>query len=790
MLRNFFLLAIRNFYKNRTYSIINILGLSVGLASFIMLTLFVRFESSYDTFHNDYERLFRVEQRVKWANANAVWNQVPASVSTVLEERYAEVEEAVTIREVWGEYLSSSKERTFYERKGYYANPDVFNLFTFRFISGNKETALDAPMKIVLTESIAKKLFPNRSAVGQSILVDSKRTYLVSAVIEDLPFNSNTKLTYLIPFSTYESIWGTSHFDHWDWHDTRVYVKLKKGIDSKEFESKSANLLDDFLEDRDDELRLKPVNLIHLAQGDSKGGYWLILVFYGVVGIFILILAALNFVNLTTAYSLTRAKEIGVKKVVGSSKSLLLRHFLGESLIIVFISLLIAFTIVEALLPIFNSIVSVPLSLSYADDIKFIMLIFGISLLTGILSGLYPAVVLSSLNPIYILKNQLFKGRNARKLSMRRGLVVFQMVLSVVFILTTLAIQEQFNFLKNKDLGFNKYNLYHCGIKESEKVKINEFQYLRTELNQIPGVVESSISINAPYYGSWGRLVNWEGCQNGENMNSRYNMAYSTFLKTLEIELIVGREFDSKLASDSVSCIVNKTFIDIIGWTPEEAIGKRVWNKKYTIIGVTKDFHEDTPNHKIDPYIFIKHPGYLTDWKNITIRVDDINNKKTKKRIENVLKDYFPESNFTLLPYDNELSNEAFMILEGMIKSFGFFSLISIIIAIVGLFAIVSFSAKQKVKEIGIRKALGARSAQIYAKFAKEYFVLIVIADVIAMPLGMIFYKVDPSYYKTDINYCKMIIAGLLSVTITLLIISVQVIKSSRTNPVESLRYE
>jgi putative ABC transport system permease protein len=789
MLRNFLLLAIRNFFKNSSYSIINIFGLSVGLAAFIMLSLFVRFESGYDTFHKDHNRIYRVEQLVSLANDVGTWNQLPAPTSTVLQEKFGEVEEAVAIREVWGEYLSTSKERTFFEENGYYANPDVFNLFTFNFISGNKLTALDAPMKIVLTESVAKKLFPDSDPMEQSILVDSKRSYIVSGVIEDLPFNSNTRISYLIPFSTYKNVYNGDFFEHWDWHDARIYIKLHENVDPEEFENKIKYLFDEFLEDREEELQLKPLWMIHLQQGDDDG-YWVAVILYGTVGLFTLLLAAMNFVNLTTAYSLTRAKEIGVKKVVGCSKFKLMKQFLGESLIIVFISLLLAFTIIEAFLPVFNGIVSIPLDLKYIEDWLFTLFIIGVTIITGILSGLYPSMVLSRLNPLIAIKNKVFDKGGLKKFSMRKGLVIFQLVMSILFVITTLGVLGQFKYLQNKDLGFEKRNLLISKIKETEKVKINEFSALRSELLQITGVVESSVSLNSPFNGSWGRLINWEGSQVGENLNSRYNRATSQFIPTMKIEMIAGRNFDDKIASDSSACIVNETFINVIGWSQEEAIGKRVWEKDYTIIGVMKDFHEQSPFSKIQPYILIHHSGYLTGWKNIDIRIKEGSNSETVGQIRTVLEDYFPESNFEVRPFDENQQNYTNKIYEGMAKTFGFFSAVSIVIAIIGLFTLVSFSSKRKVKEIGIRKVLGAKPSQIYANLTKEYIKLILIANVIAIPLGEFIGKMDPSYYKQDANYSQLLWVGILSIVVTLLTISIQVIKSSRANPVKSLRYE
>jgi putative ABC transport system permease protein len=789
MLKSFLVLASRNFYKNGVFSIINIFGLSVGLAAFIMLSLFVRFESSYDTYHNDHERIYRLVQRVNTANETQNWQELPAPISIELENRYAEVEEAIVIKRIWGEYFSTSKERTFYEEDGSYANPDIFDLLKITFIAGSKETALDAPMKIVLTKSLANKLFPDLDPMGQSILVDKRRTYQVSAVIEDFPYNTYGRSSYLIPFETYKSIYSRDLFELWDWHSVRVYLKLKEGADAKAFENKIKYLLDEFIEDREDEIQLKPIWMFHLRQ-NSEDSYWTVILLFGTLGLFTLLLAAINFVNLTTAYSLTRAKEIGVKKIVGGSRISLMKQFLGESLIFVFISLLIAFTITEAALPLFNRIVSVPLDIKYIEDWPFILFIIGITSLTGILSGLYPALVLSSVNPLAIIKNQLFDSNRFKKFSMRRGLIVFQLVISIFFVLATIGILEQFNYLQNKDLGFNKQNLLICNISETEKVKINEFSALHDELLQIPDVEETSLSYNTPFYGSMSHTMNWEGAADGEKMTCRYNKAYATFLKTLKIELLAGRDFDVNRIADSSACIVNETFVSIAGWTIDEAIGKRVWNLQYTIIGVTKDFHLQSPFSKIRPYFLIKHSGYLTGNKTIDIRVKDLSNKEAIKKIKIILEDFFPESNFELAPFDGNANDDTNKLYGTMGKTFGFFSVIAIIIAIIGLFALISFSSKRKVKEIGIRKALGATSLQIYSKLAKEYLVLIIIANFIAIPIGILLSNGDPSYYKEDMNYFLFLWVAILSILITLLTISIQVIKSSRANPVESLRYE
>ena len=789
MLKSFFVLASRNFFKNGAYSMINIFGLSIGLAAFIMLTLFVRYEYSYDTYHDDCERIYRVEQMVRTTDNYTSWNQLPAQTSIVLEERFAEIEEAISFHEVWGEYLSTSKKRTFLEEKGYYANPDIFDFLTINFIKGNKVTALDAPMKIVLTESVAEKLFPDSDPMGQNILVDSKRTYQVSAIIEDFPFNSNARMSYIIPFSTYKHVYNEDFFEYWDWHGTKIYVKLNEGVEPNSFENKIRFLLDDFLEDRDDELFLKPLWMVHLKQG-TEDGMWVAILMYGTVGLFILLLAAMNFVNLTTAYSLTRTKEIGVKKVLGSSRLKLMKQFLGESLIIVFVSLLVALTITEAALPIFNKIVSVPLDLKYIEDWQFTFFILGITTLTGVLSGLYPSLVLSSLNPVLCLKHQLFKGNKFKRFSMRKGLVVFQLFLSIMFILSTLGMLEQFKFLENKDLGFNNENLLITSIKETEKVKINEFLALRNEIIEIPDVIETSLSRTTPFYNSWGQLVNWEGSQAGENLSCRYNQASNTYLNTMEIEIIAGSDFDLNRNYDSTACIVNETFVNIIGWSAEEAIGKRVWENNYIITGVMKDFHEQTPFIKIRPYILIQHSGYLTDSKILLFRLKDNFNSETVERITSVLEDYFPESNFHVSTFDANAFNQTNSVYLGMTKTFGFFSVVSIVIAIVGLFALVSFSNKRKVKEIGVRKVLGATSKQIFSVIIKGYIKLIIIANLIAIPLGILSAQGDPSYYKAEIDYWQFLWVALLSIIVTLFTVGIQVIKSSRTNPVESLRYE
>lgn len=789
MLKSFFVLASRNFFKNGAYSIVNIFGLSVGLAAFIMLTLFVRFESSYDTFHENHERIYRVEQMVRSVDNYTSWNQLPPFISVVLEDRYAEVEEAIAFLEVWGEYLSTSNKRTFYEDDGYYANPDIFDLLTIKFIKGNKATALDAPMKIVISESLAKKLFPDSDPIGQNILADSKRTYQVSAIIEDFPFNSNTRIDYLLSFDTNKSIRNEDVFDLLDWHSAKIYVKLKEGVDSEDFENKIKFLFDEFLENRDEEIFLKPLWMVHLRQG-TEDGMWAAILMYGTIGLFTLLLASMNFVNLTTAYSLTRIKEIGVKKVLGSSRIKLIKQFLGESLIIVFISLLVALTITEAALPIFNRIVSVPVDLKYIENWPFTLFIIGITALTGVLSGLYPSLVLSSLKPVLCLKNQLFTGKGLKRFSMRKGLVVFQLFLSIMFVLSTLGILEQFRFLENKDLGFKKENLLLTSIKETEKVKINEFSALRNELIKIPDVIETSLSYNTPFYSSWGHTVNWEGSQTGESMNCRYNRAYATYLSAMEVEIVAGKDFDLNRNYDSTACIVNETFVNIIGWTPEEAIGKRVSYNDFVIKGVMKDFHEQSPFIKIQPYFLTQHSGYLTGTKLILFRMKDNYNPESIERINAVLEDYFPESNFHVSAFDMNAHNYTNGVYLGMTKTFGFFSVVSIVIAIIGLFALVSFSSKRRVKEIGVRKVLGASSGQIFTVILKGYIRLIIIANIIAIPLGILSGHSDPSYYKAEINYWQFLWVALISIIITLLTVGIQVIKSSRANPVRSLRYE
>lgn len=789
MIRNFFTLAVRNFIKNRTYTVINICGLSIGLAAFILLSLFVRYQNSWDSFHKNSERIYRVQQFVSMANGRSEWTQIPAPFSNELQNKIPEIEESISIREVWGEYLGTSKENSFYVTQGFYANADIFDLFSFEFIEGTQAGALIKPFDMVLTKTLANKIFGRTNVVGEQVLGDNNYVYTVTAVVKDFPFNANVRPEYLTPYLTYTSKYGVDFFEQWNRHDTRVYVRLKENANKRAVETKITSFFDDYIPNREEELRLNPIEHIK-TRNTTTDATWIAVLIYGIIGVVTLLLAIMNFVNLTTAYSMTRAKEIGVKKSLGVHSHNLIIQLLSESIILVFISLLLAFTWVEFGLPLFSRTVDLPLELNYIADWSFIVFIAGITLLTGIIGGLYPALRLSDLNPVSALKSADLSSAHNKGISVRKALVTFQLVLSVSFVIAAAGLYTQLNFLKNINLGFDHQTHYYCYIQANNDVKVNDVQTLFSELKEIAMVDNMSISHNSPFHGSWGRNVDWEGGAQGEEINCRHNAATASFIPTFGIELVSGRNFNDQLASDSSACIVNQTFINIVGWDKNEAIGKRIEQGQFHIIGVVRDFYTISVTNKPQPYVLFLHSNSLTDGKDLVIRMKKGYNNESIGLIKDKLQAFFPENIIEIKKFNDDLDANTLSVYNNLMRTFSFFSALLVLIAVIGLFALVSFSSRRKVKEIGIRKVHGATPLQIYSNLSREYVIMLIISIIIAIPLGLVIYYIDPSYHKQQISLFSLATIVLSATLITLLTISYQVLKVTRTNPVKSLRYE
>ena len=582
--------------------------------------------------------------------------------------------------------------------------------------------------------------------------------------------------------------------EQWDNGSYYAYTLLNEHSTKKDVDAKIADFIKDNEHFKNNPTKytpwLNPITSVHLLQDPQENGLLIIVYLYIGIAIFALIIACINFMNLTTAYSVARAKEIGIKKVVGSSRFSLTWQFLFESVFVALISMHIAFVLAEFTLPIFNSIVARPLELAFIGNWKFILFIVAISIFTGIISGMYPAFYLSKFSPSRALKS--VSSFSNTKSPLRRTLVTFQFVLSSMLILSTIVIYKQFDFMKNKELGIDHDQVMHAYIGAGKKENSRKLEIIKNRLDQYSEFKSITMSQTIPFYGSQGTNVTWEGAQPDAMINARYNFVGYDFLKTFGIDIVAGRNFSKEISSDQEECVViNETAAKIFAW--DDPLEKKVefWGKKYRVIGIVKDFHPYSVFQRIPPYIFRLHSENIDQGDMHSVKISagsDI--LKSKERLTEIYKEVFPNTLFDFQFLGDNMDDTVWVIYNGIVKTFLFFSLVTISIAVVGMFGLVAFTTKARTKEIGIRKVHGASIGQIYTLLAKEFVIIIIIAVILSFPAGFGFRSIDPAAYKAETTIWEYVLTGLLVFIVTFLTITFHTRKASTQNPSEALRYE
>ncbi len=790
MLKHYLRIALRTIKRQRLFAIINITGLSVGLTTFILIALYIQYEYSFDRFHENYNRIYRVEEIAHLADKDDYWISTLYPLGEALESRYPEIENAVVMRDVWGEYLSSSEKLTFFEENGLYAQNSIFEILSFDFIEGDPESALLEPFSMVLTKSMAEKYFPGKSALGQIITARNRYAYEITGVIEDVPKNSEFEyVDYIVSILTLEPVEGWT-LDSWGNFSYHTYILLNPNSDPSLVEEKIAGFLDEYTKEQSTSytLWLKPFSEIHLNPDPDNRGIITIVYMYASVAIFALIIACINFINLTTAYSVSRSKEIGIKKVVGSRRRSLMFQFLTESIVFAIISTQVAFILAEFSLPLFNRIVFRNLDIHYFQNWEFVVFILSVTILIGFMAGIYPAFYLSSFKPTRVLKG-LPTSRGSRNL-FRKVLVTFQFAISAMLILSTILIYRQLNYLQNKDMGFDQHQIFFITLDAPKRENSRSFSSIRNELLKNPDILNATISSSIPFHGNSGSNFNWEGNDPEEKINIRRNEVDVNFLDTYEMKIVKGRNFSREFATDSTeACLINETAARIFGW--DDPIGKRINDNRYSVVGVVKDFHPYNAFNEIPPCIMLGHNEDVDQFNTYSIQFrKGANLIEVKKYITDVFKSFFQETLFECKYLADDMGVSTFQIYEGVTNTFGFFSIVTILISAVGLFGLVAYITKSRTKEIGIRKVHGASRTQLFLILAKDFIILNLIAVCIAWPLGTQIRSVDPAYYKVPIGYWEYGITALFVILISMITVSYHTWKTASGNPVEALRYE
>jgi len=785
MLKNYLKIALRNIRRHKGYSFINIAGLAIGMACCILILLWVQDELSYDRFHENAGDIYRVLQDIKFADHDTTWaiNQGPLGPS--LKTDFPEIINATRI--TWRRLRLTYNDKRFDEVLGM-ADDSIFEMFTFPLVKGDPATALSDPHSIVVTEEMAEKYFGDEDPLGKTIKADNKWDFQVTGILSNVPHNSHLQFDFLIPFIFGRELnytvdrWGNSQF--------RTYVQLQKGAPVQEVIQKiSGYLFEKPTIEKDARLNLQPLARIHLYSNyefDSAHGDITYVTIFSIIAFFILLIACINFMNLATARSGNRAKEVGMRKVAGAHKTDIVRQFYSESILLAFIALFVALTIVGLLLPTFNNLAAKELSMNVSGNLLALLGLLGITLLTGVISGSYPALFLSTFQPVKILKGSLRSGSKGSVF--RKILVVFQFALTILLIICTIVIYNQINYMRNVKLGYDKEHMIYKGMRGDMRAK---FDSVKNELLQNPNILGVTASSNVPTYGYTfsNSLWRWEGQDPDEETLMRAVFVDFDYFETFGMEIVEGRSYSKEFSTDAtVAIMVNEEAVKAMGM--ESPIGKRLslGNNNMKIIGVVKNYHFRSLRQEIDPLILIYNPGPCGV---LFARLKSENIPKTIGYMENIWKEFAPGH-----PFNYRFLDEALDDLYRSEQQIGtilrYFSILAIFISCLGLFGLASFMAEQRTKEIGIRKVLGASVSNIVLLLSREFTKWVLLANIIAWPVAYFaMHKWLQSYaYSTNIALWSFILSGVLALVIASVAVSYQSIKAAVTNPADSLRYE
>ncbi len=787
MFKNYFKVAWRNLRRNKAFSTINIAGLAIGMASAILILLWIQNELSFDQFHQKKGRIYEAWNHAERNGEIERWNTTPKVLAKTLQNDFPEVEQTVRVNNV-GSFLFSLGEKRL-NAKGYSVDSTFFQVFSFPLVKGAAKTALYDMHSIVLTEGLAKKIFNNEEAMGKVVKLNNEDNFMVSGIVKELPNNTRFDFEFLIP-------WSYAHSKGWDdenWgnNSTQTYVLLKPVATMASIEPKLKTLREHY--DKDDPkggFFLYPINRWRLysifKNGVEEGGRITIVKLFGLVAGFLLLIACINFMNLSTARSEKRAKEVGIRKVVGAQKIALIGQFIGESVLLSAIAGLVALMLVQLSLPAFSALTDKKLFIDYSNA-NFWLAGIGFVLFTGIIAGSYPAFFLSSFRPVRVLKGT-FKAANAL-VTPRKILVVLQFTFAIVLIISTLIVKQQIAYAQGRESGYNRNNLiYHPLAGELEK----KYALVKNEL-LTSGAVVSVSKTNAPLTenrsNSWG--FEWPGKDpNDKTVFNRFTVDEG-IVTTAGFKLVQGRDFDLKsFPTDSTALLLNETAI--IKMNIKDAVGKIIKDNgiDWHVVGVVKDFILQSPFQPIEPMVI--EGAKMPFFSMIHLKLNPKNTtSQNLKIVEAIFKKYNPEYPFEYHFVDQEYAKK-FDDEKRTATLSALFASLTIFISCLGLFGLATYVAENRIKEIGVRKVLGASVSSITTLLSKDFLKLVVIALLIASPIAWwAMHKWLQNYeYRVTISWWVFVSAGILSVLIALLTVSFQAIKAAIANPVKSLRTE
>lgn len=793
MIKHLFISIFRNVRHNKVFTIINLTNLVIGFAVFILFTELITHELNYDKFNENYSSIYRVQTRQEDSNPINYCTYSPAAFRFHLMADVPEVEKVLLMREVSGGAKGSGQFFTLpdgsqlYQLNGYWSENSIFDIFTINLKEGNKGTALTEPGTIALSETLSKKLFPEGNALGKQVIVGKRFPVTVSAVYADFPQNSNLKATYLVSMPTYPGLSGElSYSENWTNISFDNYVLLKKGADPKLVNAKIKDAFKNVKNFEKSSPYLHPLSKLHISPNSQLD----VIIGLGILSfaaILVLILASVNYVNLSLANSTQRSTEIGIKKVIGSSKKLIATQFLAETTLHTLFATIVALFVAQASFPLLNRILNKNIDFSLWDNVSLLIFILLVSILVGVLSGLYPSLVISAYNPVKVLKGKIFSNNGGNSISIKKILVAAQFSISLFMLIVSFILFNHVNFILNKDLGFDNKNILYTEINPRDKM---EFETVKTRMLQHPEIADMSFSSTIPFIGNIGGYVTWEGAaQDEKEMISRNYVNYD-FIPTYNLKMAYGRNFSKEYPADNKACIINETALKVFGWS--DPVGKQIFleGKPFPVIGVVKDFHPYSVHNPIPTYIMFLNNNVISGSTLLSVRFNgDI--QKARSVISSELQNIFPNDPFEFKDFSVAFYlDDAIPFWQSMKRMFIFFAVVTLVISTIGLFGLILFTVKRRTKEIGVRKVLGSSVGSIYWQLSTEVVGMLGFAILVGCPAAVYIYKTMPGAYKEPLSITAFFVSIALVAVIALLTISFHVIKIAMSNPVEALRYE
>ncbi len=791
MFKNYFITAWRNLLRNKAFSVINISGLALGLACSLLIFFWVNDERSVDAFHANNPYLYNVYEKVFADNKIDADYETPALLADEVKKEIPEVQYAVS-SDRNDDYTFRTDNKTLKEN-GAFAGEDYFKMFSFLLLQGNANTALNNPLAIAISKKMATDFFGSpQAALGKTLQRDYEsqwKNFTVSAVFDNVPANSTLQFDFVINWQAYyeEHDW----MKRWDNSGPLTTIMLRPGANTQLVQTKLKNFLDKFSAESGNnktELHLQPFSERYLhsnfENGEISGGRIEYVRLFSIIAVFILLIACINFMNLATARSIKRAKEVDVRKVAGALRSSLIKQFLGEALLLVLFAVIVALLLIILLLPLFNNITGKQIIMPVTHFNFWLQLII-ITVVTACIAGSYPALFLSSFSPVKVLKGTLKFGISTTLF--RKGLVIFQFALSIILIIATIVVSKQINYIQTKNIGYNRENLIYIPI---EGTLTKQYALFKQEAIKMQGIKEvSCINESLPVIDDGTVAIDWEGKPQNYQPSFTHSAIGYDFLKTAGIQILQGRDFSPDFPTDSVGYILNETAVKKIGYKNPVGRSFSFWYRKGTIIGVIKDFHFASLHDRIQPLVF--RFSESSPWGEILIRTQAGKTKQAIENLNNLCKQINPKFPFTYQFADQEYE-KLYKSEEVIGKLSDCFAFLAIFISCLGLLGLTIFTAEQRRKEIGVRKVIGASVSDIVTMLSKDIIKLVILSSIIATPVAWMAmnYWLQSFAYRISINWEIFIVAALAALLIALITISFQSIKAAIANPVKSLRTE